>query len=246
MAYSPNNLTVYTAAMAGAEIGLAVSGRPITSDSGSTYLIASECAEAYAESFDTAWGATSSDTFQVFTILDASEGYFRNRGAKSIVPSDYTEIAFAIITAIGEGEAILASKGVTPAPWPSGGNSTLALFNLAAGGTRNVVGGDNEFIVYDGSTGVQGIVNLPANGISVDGQIVVVSILSSAPGSAPAMPNLQVNPGAGNQIENFNNDGQILATGTGFTATAQGACFGFRYRAAIVAPATTACWIRER
>ena len=85
--------------------------------------------------------------------------------------------------------------------------------------------------------------NLPASGTAVDGQIVVIAIISSAPGGAPSAPNLTVAPGAGNQMSDLNNPGAVLATATASVVTTQGADIWLKYRSATVTPFTAPGWI---
>jgi hypothetical protein len=121
VSYNPINLTMYTMAVSGAVEGIGIAGRPITSTIDAVYATAAQAAEAYAEAFDTAWdSAVAPDTFQAMECLEASAGYFRERQFTSINPSDYAAVANAIITCINEAEAVLLSKGITPAPWPGG------------------------------------------------------------------------------------------------------------------------------
>jgi hypothetical protein len=111
-----------------------------------------------------------------------------------------------------------------------------------------VAGGASEFVLADGSVGgTTETVNLPASGVAVDDQLVCVALASAAPGGSPAPnPNLQINPGAGNQMWDPTNFGAVLPTGTGATVTTPGAIVGFRYRAAVTAPATAPCWVQTQ
>lgn len=129
-----------------------------------------------------------------------------------------------------------------------GGGGSLLYQTLPSGGTLAIPGGVNTFVAVDGSggPGVQCTLDLPANGTATDGQIVVISIVSSTPGANPVIPNLSINPGSGNQIIAINNAGQILASGTSQTAAAQGLVFGFRYRLAVVTPATAPIWLQAQ
>lgn len=115
--------------------------------------------------------------------------------------------------------------------------------NLAAGGTLTIAGSLlPTFVAVDG-TGAANTLNLPSSANAQNGQIVAAAIAASAPGGAPVAPNLTITPGAGNQLWNPNNPGQILTTGTGVLITAQGAILWFKYRSAIVAPWTAPGWI---
>jgi hypothetical protein len=129
MSYTPNNLTVFTAGYAGAFAGLAAGGRQprdiLTGDYTSYALVA----VAFAECLDGVWGSGSADTLEVFNLLLTSYGVFdaRNPGvsSQSLNRGTYLALATAIVSAVTESETVVTGLGVTPAPWPGGGASTL-------------------------------------------------------------------------------------------------------------------------
>ena len=135
--------------------------------------------------------------------------------------------------------------GPTGPTGPVGPAGAFTLQNLASGATGAVPGGQDTIVIVDG-TNIANTLNLPANGVATDKQRVIVAILSAAPANpstATSMPNLTVNPGAGNQMCDPNNPGALLSTGVGATVTRAGFTWSLVYRAAASTPQTAPCWV---
>lgn len=112
MSYSPNNEPEFLTAFAGALSGIGVAGRPILSTDSGDYSGSAASAFAFAIEFDTLWGATSPDCYQLTAIGLACQGYWRNRSVTSVKPSDYATECAALVTAIQEGESLLVAEGL--------------------------------------------------------------------------------------------------------------------------------------
>lgn len=126
--YTPNNLTVFEAAFAACLAGVGASQRVITSGNAANYANPTAVAQAFAESFDTQWGAVSPDTFQVFAIKHCTYGVFSGRSPNSdavhVNPPTYTPLSTAIIAYITQGENAAAALGITFDPWPGTGSAS--------------------------------------------------------------------------------------------------------------------------
>lgn len=62
MAYTPQNLQIFTAAFCGALAGMGLSDRQITSQSPATYAGLASVAGAFAQAVDTAWTSARATT----------------------------------------------------------------------------------------------------------------------------------------------------------------------------------------
>jgi len=142
VSYTPNDLTVYSAAYSGAIAGFAASGRwiedPIQNDYSGIALIVG----AFAQEFDTQWAISPDtippNTLQVFIIEKACKGVWENRDAEvtstTLNASEYTEVVLAIIALIKSSDAYVTAQGITPNPWPtSGGAGTVTSVSAGTG-----------------------------------------------------------------------------------------------------------------
>ena len=145
MAYTPNNLSVYTAAFAGMLSGISGDNRWPESTTATDYAALTAACDAFAQAFDTAWGANPDNTYQQQTISGLCAASWVNRTAKSTTPSDYTVHANALIAIIAEGSTQIASEGITPSPDPS---YTGAFVSVNAFGAKGdgVADDSNSFI----------------------------------------------------------------------------------------------------
>jgi hypothetical protein len=125
MSYTPQNLTSYTAAYAGAFSGLVAGGRQPQDAVESDYQQEALIAGAFAREWDTLWGSGAPDTLEVFAIFLACYGAFEGRNAalstEALSPAAYTVIATGIIAAVADADTYVRSQGIVPDAWPSGG-----------------------------------------------------------------------------------------------------------------------------
>ena len=134
--------------------------------------------------------------------------------------------------------------------WSAGGSTwtpmtppILGVFqSLQPGGTLTITGAPSVSFVSVNGTGAANTLNLPAAGAAVNGQVVVVQINSGAPGGGTGAPNLTLNPGTGNQINDLVTPGGVLVAGAAQTVTGPGAMFWLKYASAVISPFTTAGW----
>jgi hypothetical protein len=128
MPYAIQNANVFTAAFSGALAGMGVSGRVPISANPARYSGLIAVANAFAEQFDTLWGATAVGTLEVQTISESSESLWQNRAPiPSVVtlnPLTWESECQGIIAIVQEALAWYASQGYTnPA---IGGGGTVA------------------------------------------------------------------------------------------------------------------------
>jgi hypothetical protein len=116
--FTPTNLDVYCCAYSGAYGGF-TGGRALPSVDYSVQAIA---AGVWAQEFDTLWAsATQLDEVQAEMILTQSYAVWEGRTPQSLTASEVTAAISAIITAIDAAESYLASEGITPPSWNTGG-----------------------------------------------------------------------------------------------------------------------------
>jgi hypothetical protein len=116
--YTPFNASVYFAALAGAASGMGASGRqpfdPNPADVQST--VVANVAGAWAQAFDTAWGAVVPSDVALEMIETESEGVWEGRqpGAfgPNVNPSNFTPLIDALIAIIDAAEAYAISQGI--------------------------------------------------------------------------------------------------------------------------------------
>jgi hypothetical protein len=122
MSYTPLTDTFFYA-MGGALAAQGAAGRPITSSDESTYARQAFAAFAFAQQFDTEWGASPPDLLEQISIQAACLAYWRDRDDASTTPTHYAQACADIIALIREGDAVAIDGGATP---PSGGGEALA------------------------------------------------------------------------------------------------------------------------
>jgi hypothetical protein len=128
MAYVPNNVYIYCAALSGAMSGIAASGRILTDTNSADYATPAQQAEAWAEEFDTLWASGSANIFEVGEASAKSYAVWQTRqpinaNAAYLLPSTYLQECSAIIAAIHAADVVITAKGVTP---PSATPATTA------------------------------------------------------------------------------------------------------------------------
>ena len=128
MTYSPQNKTVFTAAYSGALGGIGAALKtptdPVPTDPGVVSI--ADVAGAFAQSFDTVWGAVTPSELDVLSIEEVSAAYFIGSAPPNAppfnVPANWTGVCEALVAIVKAGENYFASQGITPNPW--GGGST--------------------------------------------------------------------------------------------------------------------------
>lgn len=167
MAYTPSNVNIYYAALAGAASGLGASGRAPT-DALSTdpsVVMVARIAESFAESYDTQWGiiiGTTADAYQVAATQEICEAVWEERGIPtgtfSFLPSSYTVLCKGLIALVEAGETAAYAAGAPPSPPAagSGGGVILKPYAMRPSPSANP---DSLFICSD-----PGIVNFVSDG----------------------------------------------------------------------------------
>ena len=116
--YDPTNLDVYCLAYDGAFAGMS-DGRVL---SGTSFVPQALAAGIWAQTFDTLWAdAATIDEIEALIIYGQSYAVWSGRNPASITAANATPTITAIIAAIDEVEAYLASEGITPPMWGGGG-----------------------------------------------------------------------------------------------------------------------------
>jgi hypothetical protein len=132
MSYTPNNLDVFTAAFSGAMAGMGEFNRNNTDSSPADYSDLASLAGAFAQQFDTRWGAVLPDGLQLDCIAAFSEGAWENRAPQIavkaprltrlihpyLIPATYDKLVLAIIAAIQAGENYYVDQGIPIPPPP--------------------------------------------------------------------------------------------------------------------------------
>src|SRR5579872_1009535 len=132
--YTPLNINVFIAAMAGALSGMNAE-RWNNDGTALDYANMAAAAGAYAQQFDQVWAGAPVDEFQFEMIQEISEASWENRSGlnASQVRTDYNQVVTALIAIISAGESYLAGIGVTPLPIGSDGG--LAVYGDGSDGT---------------------------------------------------------------------------------------------------------------
>lgn len=132
MAYTPNNLTIYTVSYAGAFAGFVASARVLVDVNASDYANPATIIGAFAQAIDVAWEAGPNidpDTLQTLCLQSASKAVFESRNSPldttSANPVTYTTLATAIVAALVAAESYVTGQGITPDPWPVGGGGGI-------------------------------------------------------------------------------------------------------------------------
>lgn len=129
MSYTPNNSSVFEAAYSGGYAGMVASGKYLRSQNEADYDVIADYAGAWAESFDTVWGVTSSNLLQLDCIRNLSAGVWQERTPFPVAvavnlyanPATWTAEVTAIIAAITAAGDFFTANGI---PIPSSGGSS--------------------------------------------------------------------------------------------------------------------------
>jgi hypothetical protein len=153
MSYTPNNVCVYTKAFAGALAGLGASGKYITDPVAVDDAYYARMADAFAQQFDTAWGAAVPTTFEEDAIVESSEAVWEGRSpfenTVAFTPGAYAGLVNGIIALVQQGNAQVVAEGVNP-----NGCSAVGTVNSVAGAAPiTSTGGANPVIGIAPATG---------------------------------------------------------------------------------------------
>ena len=118
MPYTPQNVSIFVAAFTGALAGMGVSNRVPSDAVSSDYAGLASVAGAYAQSFDTAWGATVPSSFDTAAVRDCSLDVWQDRAPQAVAPfltpATYTAQCQALIAIIQAGETYLGANAISP------------------------------------------------------------------------------------------------------------------------------------
>lgn len=151
MAYTPQNLQIFTAAFCGALAGMGLSDRQITSQSPATYAGLASVAGAFAQAVDTAWTSARATTLlDVEAVQSESAAYWQERSpipdSTNTSAATHASGALAMIATITAGEAYFSAQGITPPAIPGGTSggfpnvpnlATLGAIDWSANGLAN-------------------------------------------------------------------------------------------------------------
>jgi hypothetical protein len=123
MSYSPNNVSVYLNAFAGAIAGLGAFQRYLNDPVPADYAASARMADALAQEVDIAWGSSVPTSLELSIIENACEVVWADRSplenAVAFTPANYTSLAAGIVALALEGNAIVVAEGISPnAPSP--------------------------------------------------------------------------------------------------------------------------------
>lgn len=158
MAYTPLNNFVFAAAYAGVMSAMTSGNRQITDTISADYGGLAGLAGAFAQAFDTAWGASAVPSWTDLMLIQSSvQGYWQDRQMQNanpfVSPATWTAASNAIIATVKSADAYFAAQGI-PAPTNPGGVS---------GGITQLTG---DATAGPGS-GSQAVIVVKVNGASV-------------------------------------------------------------------------------
>ena len=226
MSYVPNNLDVFTAAYSGAVAGFGAGARGLKSSNPTDYSGVVDPSLAFAEAFDTLWGDSVANSYQIEAIFLGSQGYFAGKSPGSLYSSAYSVASNAIIALVEQGLTLLTSKGITPNPWNSGGTGGSD-FGYKVTAVDYVTVSENEFV------------EVTANGVvvTIGGPFNAVTVKDGTGSPTPTIP--IVYSLLGRNLEDPNNLGNAsLYAATVYLKTPGGAV-SFRYNGTIYAVSGT-------
>jgi hypothetical protein len=127
--YTPINANVYLEAYAGCLAGLGAAGKYLSDPIGSSYSGETLMAAAYAQQFDTTWGATTPTGLELATICETSEAVWEQRSPLEIsfrfLPQAYASLVNGVIALCRQGNAQVMSDGIDPNAIGGGGGASL-------------------------------------------------------------------------------------------------------------------------
>jgi len=132
---------MFIAAFAGALAGMGASDRVPTDPDPADYNGLTEVAGAFAQSFDTEWGALPADSLTISTAQELCEVAWQNRSPINVAPfnnpANYTGLSRALKAMIRQGGTYMTSIGVIPPGPPGGGGATLLNYTVFVGKNGN-------------------------------------------------------------------------------------------------------------
>lgn len=139
MSYTPNNINVYIAAYSGAVAGMGASNRFPRDSVAGDYVNLTKTAGAYAQQFDTLWGANNATTLDVDNITQLTAAAWESRAPQSTNPADFALLCGALIAMVTQSETYFAGQGIPPyVPAPAAAGGTLVFKPGATGATAPV------------------------------------------------------------------------------------------------------------
>jgi hypothetical protein len=163
MAYTPLNVCVYLKAFAGCLAGLGAAGTYLTDPNEGDYTWAARMADAYAQQFDTTWGAVTPTNFEEDAIFGASASVWQTHSMLeshvAFIPNSYTGLCNGAIALVQEGNAQVVIEGVSPSGCSAAGG---ALGGAQFFGNSGVAGNPD----YTATVAVGAPVPFPQNGAS--------------------------------------------------------------------------------
>lgn len=130
MPYTPNNVSVYAAAFAGAMAGIGIpSGAFIIDPTAADYAPQASVAAVFAQAVDTAWGAVvPANSYDLGAIQTAANNLFvKGAGFPITAPvntqANWTTAAVALVALVREGDVNAGTQNIT---FPSGSGSNRA------------------------------------------------------------------------------------------------------------------------
>ena len=137
MAYTPNNINVYIAAFSGAVAGMGASNRFPRDNVASDYASLVSTAGAYAQQFDTMWGANNATSLDIDNITQLTAAAWESRAPNSTKPTDFAILCGALIAMVQQSETYFAGQGIPPFT-PTGVGNTFIFRPGAVGVTAPV------------------------------------------------------------------------------------------------------------
>lgn len=121
--YVPNDVSVYTAAYAGAIAGMGVSDRVPTSSNYPDYAGLASVVGAFAEAFDTSYVGYPVDGLTLAAIQEVCESAWQSRAPLPVPPqlsaSTYASLCAALTAIVAASEVYFNAEGIVP-PSPGG------------------------------------------------------------------------------------------------------------------------------
>jgi hypothetical protein len=153
MSYVPNNNAIFIAAFSGAAAGMGVNrGVPLDSHA-LDYTVLMMIAGAWAQAFDTSWGANPNSTLDTEMAQSLSEEAWGQRTpgpqnvAKYLQPLNWKPQTDALVAQITAAESYFSGQGISPSPPSSAGALVLTRYVSAPGQAVDPAGGDIDLCV---------------------------------------------------------------------------------------------------
>lgn len=169
--YAPLNGSVFAAAFAGAIAGMGASGRAPTFAISSDPAVAASLAAlagAWAQAFDTAWGANPADTLQIALVQQLSNDRWSGNYPASLATASYASQVAPLTAIIAAAETYFAGQAITP-PWLVSGVIATAINGsgqvIPAGAVTQVINWTEVLDTANAFDPVAGIFTCPIAGL---------------------------------------------------------------------------------